>query len=472
MNVFVSANADENPNELVNEISFSYSPYHGNFNNITGPHPTQEDIKKDIEFLSTITRTLLIYDLTPEQLEFTAKVMEKYDMALYASINIDELRPYEELDKFISIANHHKSTIKAIIIGNDFLFIEPLKEDLFLEYIKYLKENNLDPQIKIASSNPAESWYGHEAFFDELDLVLVHIHPYWETIKVNDAPNYVFAEFEKIKNFINERSPSTKVILGEIGWPSNGKTICNAVPSENNQYLFFKNFLDRIKQEDNLEFFIFEAFDENTKTDKDVSHLNAIIERCTPNVSNLNRHTEAHWGFFDKNEKIKPQLQSFVYSLTDSSKFSTIITDEKISINFDCNPLELDNDLNALILDIEPKEFPQEVIIKKNGEIIEKFNIFKKTTLIIKPDKKCDNYTIETPSKSTTIANERFMPPGYVDCATLNCEIKEFDVVDVWDIVKISIVVAIVIIIVMFIINRYQKTKQPIMRIRDHDGSD
>jgi len=89
----------------------------------------------------------------------------------------------------------------------------------------------------------------------------VHVLPYWEGIPISTAPEYVISRYKQLQSEFADKH----IIIGEVGWPSEGRQRGAAVPSMQNQAKFLRRFLYEAELND-VPYFLLEAFDQVWKT--------------------------------------------------------------------------------------------------------------------------------------------------------------------------------------------------------------
>jgi exo-beta-1,3-glucanase (GH17 family) len=150
-----------------------------------------------------------------------------------------------------------------------------------IDYIKEVKDRT---KVPVGTAEPWYIWLEHHELAETVDVLLVHIYPYWDGIALENAAEYVFAKWRSVK----ESFPGKVVVIGETGWPTQGDRIGEAVPSEQNQKEFVSRFL-MLNRTYDTEYFMFQVFDEKWK------------EKYEGPVG-------AHWGLYYSNGCIKPLL--------------------------------------------------------------------------------------------------------------------------------------------------------------------
>ena len=116
---------------------------------------------------------------------------------------------------------------------------------------------------------------------DSVDYIAVHMLPYWEGVPVDRAVDYVVERMHELKRHF----PGKRIVITEVGWPSNGRTIKQAVASESNQAAFLRRFLARATAEDYI-YYVMEAFDQPWKKE-------------------LEGSVGAYWGVYDNRREPK-----------------------------------------------------------------------------------------------------------------------------------------------------------------------
>src|SRR3546814_14898323 len=64
-----------------------------------------------------------------------------------------------------------------------------------------------------------------------VDFVTIHLFPFWNGVVRHDAVNAAYGAYQSIE----QHFPNKPVVVGEIGWPSNGDRHEYADPSVSNE---------------------------------------------------------------------------------------------------------------------------------------------------------------------------------------------------------------------------------------------
>jgi len=279
-------------------VGVCYGPFRDNEDPDFGILPTYEELKEDITFISGLTHSIRTYGTLGNLSEIPVLCQEAgidcYPGARISGYKTDNER---EIQCLIRIANQNLSCVKGLIVGNEVLLRGDVSEDELIEYIRRVKDNTTIP---VSTAEIWSTWLEHPQLAENVDFIIVHIHPYWEGypygenqlhlegIPVSGAAEHVVEKWREVK----EKYPDKTVIIGETGWPTQGESNGDAVPSEENQRIFLSEFLE-LADKNGIQYFYFEVFDEKWK------------EKFEEVVG-------AHWGLYYSNGTLKPLL----YELT------------------------------------------------------------------------------------------------------------------------------------------------------------
>ena len=71
-----------------------------------------------------------------------------------------------------------------------------------------------------------------------VDYITIHLLPYWEGLPVDDALRFILEKLDAVQ----AAYPDKHIVIGEVGWPSNGVDIGAAPREPGNQALFLRKF--------------------------------------------------------------------------------------------------------------------------------------------------------------------------------------------------------------------------------------
>ncbi|HZY60624.1 MAG TPA: hypothetical protein VFE56_12735, partial [Candidatus Binataceae bacterium] len=107
-----------------------------------------------------------------------------------------------------------------------------------------------------------EYWLRNREVYDAVDFVTIHILPYWEDFPIR--AKYAAAHVDAIRRRMAVAFPGKEILVGETGWPSEGRMRDAALPSRTNQARVVSEILDLAKRE-NFRVNLIEAYDQPWK---------------------------------------------------------------------------------------------------------------------------------------------------------------------------------------------------------------
>jgi exo-beta-1,3-glucanase (GH17 family)/cellulose synthase/poly-beta-1,6-N-acetylglucosamine synthase-like glycosyltransferase len=263
---------------------FAYSGYQKNQNPLDNQYPSTAELARDLKLLNPLTNRIRLYG-SLDNAEITALASKlNYEVIAGAWIspnqdnNAREIAALEEKVAFYP-------NIERAIVGNEVL----LRKDITLEeLIPYLDEVREKLDIPISTAEPWHVWLKNPELVKHVDFIAVHLLPYHEGVPVEDAVNYAFQRYNEVMNAY----PRKKIIITEIGWPSEGPDIGASRASQVNQARFVREFLARTAYQ-NYDYYLMEAIDQPWK-------------------QQIEGWAGAYWGMFDADRQPKYSLNGAV----------------------------------------------------------------------------------------------------------------------------------------------------------------
>ncbi|GBU09192.1 glycosyl transferase [Gammaproteobacteria bacterium] len=266
----------------INGVSFS--PYRANQSPEKNKHPSITEIDEDLSLVAAIgVRNIRIYSTT-EGLEKSIMEAKKYglNVTLGAWIGKDKVKNDQEIAALIELANTETNVVR-VLVGNESLHRGDVTLDELAQYIKEVKDKIKQP---VSTAEARYIWINKPQLAQHVDFLTVHLLPYWERTTIEDAIPFVLEQYD----ILEKTYPDKPILVGEVGWPSNGNKFGGAVASLNNQASFLKDWLSEARKR-NIDYFIIEAFDQPWK-------------------KKIEGTVGPYWGLFDANRKAKFQLSS------------------------------------------------------------------------------------------------------------------------------------------------------------------
>ena len=236
---------------------FSFSPMRADQSPISGIYPSVEQIDADLALLAGKTnaiRTYTVEDVLARIPELARK--HRINVALGGWLDADLEKDEREIEALIKVARASRNVVR-VIVGNEVV----LRGDIPIEQLfAYLDRVRASVHVPVSTAEPWHVWLKHPRLAEHVDYLAVHMLPYWEGIQLDVAVDHIV-------NHIRELAiafPDKRIVIAEVGWPSNGRIRKGAVASVSNEAIFLRRFLAKAEQE-NYTYYLMEAFDQPWK---------------------------------------------------------------------------------------------------------------------------------------------------------------------------------------------------------------
>jgi len=219
--------------------------------------PPVEQIDSDLRLLENKTYSVRTYSV----LGSLGKVPElaarhHISVALGIELTKDLDKNDQEMRLGIALARQHRN-VSRVIVGNEVL----LRGELGVEELgQQLDRARAAIRQPVGYADTWATWLKNPDIVRHVDFIAVHLFPYWEGVPVEQAVDFCFRELQAV----HAAYPKKPIIIGEIGWPSEGRSRAGAVASVSNEALFLRRFLARAEKE-HQRYYIMEAFDQPWK---------------------------------------------------------------------------------------------------------------------------------------------------------------------------------------------------------------
>jgi len=224
----------------------SYAPFRGketplNTQLIVSPEQIQEDLVQ-LARISQCVRTYSVDNGLDKVPELASKVGLKVLLGVWIGDNRQKNRLLS--DTAISLAKQYPDTVQAVIVGNEVMLRGEMTPAVLRETIRYVKSR---VNVPVTYADVWEYWLLYREIAEDVDFVTIHVLPYWENmpVRAEDAAAHVVA----IQKQVALALPGKEILIGETGWPSNGRMREGALPSRTNQARIVSEILDLAKRE-------------------------------------------------------------------------------------------------------------------------------------------------------------------------------------------------------------------------------
>jgi exo-beta-1,3-glucanase (GH17 family) len=221
---------------------------------------SEAQIAEDLVQLAGISKCVRIYSIEnglDKVPELAAKVGLKVILGVWIGRNPQKNAAL--IDRAVALAKQHPGVITSVIIGSEVLLRGEMTAQALRETIRAAKVRF---DVPVGYAEVEEFWLRDREIAEDLDFVAVHVLPYWEDapVRAEDAAAHV----DDIRKAMVRAFPGKEILIGEAGWPSQGRMRDHALPSRINQARFFSELLTLARQE-GFRVNLFEAYDEPWK---------------------------------------------------------------------------------------------------------------------------------------------------------------------------------------------------------------
>jgi exo-beta-1,3-glucanase (GH17 family) len=250
------ARAPIDPNAKLQCVS--YAPFRDHQTSLSpATRVSREQIAEDLAQLAKISDCVRTYavDLGLDQIpELAAQVGLKVIQGIW--LGRDQQKNLTQISTGIRLAQEYPETITALVIGNEVLLHGEMTASDLATVIRSVKAQ---VPVYVTYADVWEFWLRNRELYDAVDFVTVHILPYWENSPV--PAKFAAAHVDAIRKQMASAFPGKEILIGETGWPSEGRMRESALPSRTNQARVVSEILD-LAQRENFRVNLFEAYDE------------------------------------------------------------------------------------------------------------------------------------------------------------------------------------------------------------------
>jgi exo-beta-1,3-glucanase (GH17 family)/cellulose synthase/poly-beta-1,6-N-acetylglucosamine synthase-like glycosyltransferase len=268
----------------------TYTPHREGANPANGKEPTLAQVREDLSLMAGLTTQIRTYSSVGANYGIPT-MADKMGLRVMAGawIDKDPKRNRQEIDNLVEMAKNNGS-VSRVTIGNEAIFKNLVTVDQLIGYIREVKRRL--PDVPVGTSEPFDIWLKNPKLMNEVDFIGVHILPFWNGIPVEDAVDWTLGNYNEVVRVMKARGLDKRVLLNEVGWPSQGLQRQGAVASPVNQGLYLRNFVREAKKQ-HIEYFIIEGFDQPWKAE-------------------FEGGVGAYWGIWDGYRHLKPALQGIL----------------------------------------------------------------------------------------------------------------------------------------------------------------
>jgi exo-beta-1,3-glucanase (GH17 family)/cellulose synthase/poly-beta-1,6-N-acetylglucosamine synthase-like glycosyltransferase len=234
-----------------------------------------ERIDHDLAQLSQLTAHVRTYTVD-DGMDRVPEIARRYGMTVSLGIwigpDLEENEKQIELGIKTALAN--RRTVDRVFVGNEVIERGDLSTEQLSAYMKRVRAA-LPNRIKVTTAEPWSTWLLAPELAQNADVIAIHLLPYWEGVYISGSLLSLQHWFDDVAN----QFPGKPIIIGEVGWPSEGPMRKQAEPSLANEAYFDRAFV-QLAMTKGYDYYLIEGYDQPWK-------------------DSLEGSVGAYWGVFD-----------------------------------------------------------------------------------------------------------------------------------------------------------------------------
>jgi exo-beta-1,3-glucanase (GH17 family) len=242
-------------------LCVSYAPFRGDQTPLVPTtHISAEQIAEDLAQLAKVAdcvRTYSIENGLDQVPALAAKVGLKVIQGIWLGSN--RLKNLAQIAIAVRLAKDYPGVITSLVVGNEVLLRGEMTTADLVANIRAVKAQVMVP---VTYADVWEYWLKNREVYDAVDFVTIHILPYWEDLPVR--AKFAAIHVDTIRKSMAVAFPGKEILIGETGWPSQGRMREAALPSRTNQARVVSEILDLAKKE-GFRVNLIEAYDQPWK---------------------------------------------------------------------------------------------------------------------------------------------------------------------------------------------------------------
>lgn len=203
-----------------------------------GTRISPERIETDLKLLAKVAECVRIYSVQ-QGLEVVPEIARRLGLKVLLGVWIgrNRLENDAEMKLGIELTRKNADVVAAMIVGNEVLLRRELPVQAIADYVDQARAAVTVP---VTYADVWEFWVRNRSLASKVSFAMIHILPYWEDepVAIDKAVPHVL----NIVRHVREVMPGVSLMVGETGWPSQGRARHGAVPSLVNQARFAREF--------------------------------------------------------------------------------------------------------------------------------------------------------------------------------------------------------------------------------------
>jgi exo-beta-1,3-glucanase (GH17 family) len=239
----------------------SYAPFRGAQTPLDpSTYVPAAQIEQDLAQLAKISDCVRTYSIE-NGLDQVPAIAGKVGLKVMQGIWLgsDRAKNFAQVSTAIRLTKENPGVITSLVVGNEVLLRGEMTTTDLAAVIRSVKAQ---VTIPVTYADVWEYWLRYREIYDVVDFITIHILPYWEDFPIR--AKYAAAHVNAIRQRMAVTFPNKEILIGETGWPSEGRMREGALPSRTNQARVVSEILALAKV-DNFRVNLIEAYDQPWK---------------------------------------------------------------------------------------------------------------------------------------------------------------------------------------------------------------
>jgi exo-beta-1,3-glucanase (GH17 family) len=224
---------------------------------LTGVFPTSREVDSDLALVATRSRGIRTYSAIEGNYDLPA-MARAHHLKVWLGLWLggDRASNAREMAAAIADAKKYPDVIDRVVVGNEVLLRRDLPLDELIADIDHVRHAIHEP---VTYADVWNFFLANPAIVPHLDVVTIHILPYWE-----DHPTNIAGAMQHVQDVLAQmhaRFPAARIAIGETGWPSRGRWRQDAAPGLVNEAIYLRRFV-ALAASEHIDYNFVEAFDQ------------------------------------------------------------------------------------------------------------------------------------------------------------------------------------------------------------------
>ncbi|MFZ4761963.1 MAG: glycosyltransferase [Alphaproteobacteria bacterium] len=235
----------------------AFTPYQAEQSPLEGKHPSLEQMDNDLKEVARFSNHVRTYT-TADGENHIPELARKHGISVTAGAWIEgnTTRDREQIEELVKIVQNNQN-VTSVVVGNEVVLRGELSADQMADYLKEVRRR---VHVPVSTAEIWQNWLKYPQLVEASDYLAAHILPYWEGVPADKAVDYVMDAYNQLK----AAYPNKRIVISEVGWPSEGPWVKGAEPSIVNQAAFLRKFLN-MANENKLDYSVMESIDQPWK---------------------------------------------------------------------------------------------------------------------------------------------------------------------------------------------------------------